>query len=53
METETPSKELLRKMDADWRAANYLAVDQNHLYDNPLPNRPLTLADVRHMLVGH
>ena len=45
--------ELLSKMDAYWRAANYLAVGQIYLHDNPLLKRPLTLADVKHMLVGH
>jgi xylulose-5-phosphate/fructose-6-phosphate phosphoketolase len=28
--------ELLRKMNAYWRAANYLSVGQIYLYDNPL-----------------
>ena len=41
------------KMDAYWRAANYLSVGQIYLYDNPLLKRPLTLADVKHMLLGH
>ena len=45
--------ELLGRMDAYWRAANYLAVGQIYLYDNPLLKRPLTLADVKHMLLGH
>jgi xylulose-5-phosphate/fructose-6-phosphate phosphoketolase len=45
--------ELLRRMDAYWRAANYLSVGQIYLYDNPLLKRPLTLADVKHMLLGH
>jgi len=45
--------ELLHKMDAYWRAANYLAVGQIYLYDNPLLKRPLELADVKHMLLGH
>ena len=40
-------------MDAYWRAANYLSVGQIYLYDNPLLKRPLTLADVKHMLLGH
>src|ERR1017187_4604597 len=53
METKTLSPELLQKMDAYWRAANYLAVGQIYLYDNPLLKRPLTLADVKHMLLGH
>src|SRR3954468_24703105 len=52
-ETKTLSAELLKKMDAYWRAANYLSVGQIYLYDNPLLKRPLTLADVKHMLLGH
>src|SRR5262245_31082684 len=32
---------LLRKMDAWWRAANYLSVGQTYLYDNPLLREPL------------
>src|ERR1700692_2671147 len=53
MKTETLSSELLQKIDAYWRAANYLAVGQIYLYDNPLLKRPLTLADIKHMLLGH
>src|SRR6202011_2952671 len=53
MKTETLSPDLLHKMDAYWRAANYLSVGQIYLYDNPLLKRPLTLADVKHMLLGH
>ncbi len=53
MTTETLSPELLVKMDAYWRAANYLSVGQIYLYDNPLLKRPLALADVKHMLLGH
>ena len=53
MATRTLSPELLHKMDAYWRAANYLSVGQIYLYDNPLLKRPLTLADVKHMLLGH
>ncbi len=47
------SPDLLRKMDAYWRAANYLAVGQIYLYDNPLLKRPLALTDVKRMLLGH
>jgi xylulose-5-phosphate/fructose-6-phosphate phosphoketolase len=36
-----------------WRAANYLSVGQIYLYDNPLLKRPLALADIKHMLLGH
>src|SRR6266496_491514 len=53
MNTNTLTPELLHKMDAYWRAANYLSVGQIYLYDNPLLKRPLTLADVKHMLLGH
>ncbi len=45
--------DLLAKMDAYWRAANYLAVGQIYLYENALLRRPLALADVKHMLLGH
>jgi len=45
--------QLLNRMDAYWRAANYLSVGQIYLYDNPLLKRPLKLADVKHMLLGH
>ena len=51
--TKTLNPELLKKIDAYWRAANYLSVGQIYLYDNPLLKRPLTLADVKHMLLGH
>src|SRR5450631_1282254 len=53
MNTESLSPELLHNMDAYWRAANFLSVGQIYLYDNPLLKRPLTLADVKHMLLGH
>ncbi len=53
MKTNTFSPELLHKMDAYWRAANYLSVGQIYLYDNPLLKRPLTLADVKHMPPEH
>jgi xylulose-5-phosphate/fructose-6-phosphate phosphoketolase len=47
------SPELLAKMDAYWRAANYLSVGQIYLKDNPLLQRPLTLDDVKPRLLGH
>ncbi len=47
------SSDLLQRMDAYWRAANYLAVGQIFLCDNPLLKRPLVLGDVKHMLLGH
>jgi xylulose-5-phosphate/fructose-6-phosphate phosphoketolase len=45
--------EELRKMDAYWRAANYLSVGQIYLYDNPLLKKPLELAHVKPRLLGH
>ena len=43
----------LRRMNAYWRAANYLSVGQIYLYDNPLLREPLTLAHVKPLVVGH
>ena len=40
-------------MVAYWRAANYVSVGQIYLRDNPLLKRPLALADVKSMLLGH
>jgi len=45
--------ELLRDMDAYWRAANYLSVGQMYLAANPLLKRALELGDVKRMLLGH
>ena len=51
--TNPLSPELLQKMDAYWRAANYLSVGQLYLYDNPLLRKPLELAHVKPLVVGH
>jgi xylulose-5-phosphate/fructose-6-phosphate phosphoketolase len=55
--TEVPSGPLaaeeLRKIDAYWRAANYLSVGQIYLYDNPLLREPLTLDHIKPRLLGH
>jgi xylulose-5-phosphate/fructose-6-phosphate phosphoketolase len=53
MKTNTLTPEALHNIDAYWRAANYLAVGQIYLFDNPLLKRPLQLTDVKHMLLGH
>ncbi len=45
--------ELLTKMNAYWRAANYLSVGQIYLYDNPLLKKPLKLEHVKPRLLGH
>lgn len=47
------SPDELRKIDAYWRAANYLSVGQIYLLDNPLLREPLTLAHVKPRLLGH
>jgi xylulose-5-phosphate/fructose-6-phosphate phosphoketolase len=43
----------LRKIDAYWRAANYLSVGQIYLYDNPLLKRPLKREHIKPRLLGH
>jgi len=48
----TLSPELLAKMNAYWRAANYLSVGQIYLKDNPMLERPLTLDDVKPRLLA-
>jgi xylulose-5-phosphate/fructose-6-phosphate phosphoketolase len=40
-------------MDAYWRASNYLSVGQLYLYANPLLTKPLELAHVKPLVVGH
>ncbi|MBH0198950.1 MAG: phosphoketolase family protein [Nitrospira sp.] len=47
------SPDLLKKMDAYWRAANYLSVGQIYLYDNPLLKQRLTRAHIKPRLLGH
>src|ERR1700689_5424819 len=53
MTTNTLAPELLHKINAYWRAANYLSVGQIYLYENPLLKRPLKLSDVKPLVVGH
>ena len=47
------SPEVLRKVDAYWRAANYLSVGQIYLYDNPLLKQPLKRTHIKPRLLGH
>ncbi|SEU30698.1 phosphoketolase family protein [Stigmatella erecta] len=47
------STQELEKIDAYWRAANYLSVGQIYLKNNPLLERPLTLEDLKPRLLGH
>src|SRR6202795_937387 len=47
------SPDELHKIDAYWRAANYLSVGQIYLYDNPLLTAPLQLEHIKPRLLGH
>lgn len=47
------SPDALGRIDAYWRAANYLSVGQIYLLDNPLLRRPLKLEDIKPRLLGH
>jgi xylulose-5-phosphate/fructose-6-phosphate phosphoketolase len=47
------SKKLLGKINAYWRAANYLSVGQMYLRDNPLLRIPLEMSHIKTMLLGH
>ena len=47
------SPEEVRKIDAYWRAANYLSVGQIYLYANPLLREPLKIEHVKPRLLGH
>ncbi|MEO8185970.1 MAG: phosphoketolase family protein [Burkholderiaceae bacterium] len=51
--TEPLSSALLTKMNAYWRAANYLSVGQIYLFDNPLLKAPLSIDHVKPRLLGH
>src|SRR5680860_68010 len=51
--SDVPTPEILERMDAYWRAANYLSVGQIYLYDNPLLKMPLSLEHVKPLVVGH
>ena len=53
MQTAVLSEEELRKIDAYWRAANYLSVGQIYLYANPLLKEPLRLEHIKPRLLGH
>ena len=51
--TDYSSQEYLDKLDAYWRAANYVSVGQLYLKDNPLLRRPLKAKDVKVKPIGH
>lgn len=53
MAKDYSSKEYFAKLDAYWRAANYISVGQLYLKDNPLLRRPLESSDVKSKPIGH
>ena len=53
MQTATLAPDQLDLIDRYWRASNYLSVGQIYLNDNPLLRRPLVLADIKRILLGH
>src|SRR5258705_991178 len=53
VETGMLSTADLRRIDAYWRAANYLSVGQIYLYANPLLTEPLKLEHIKPRLLGH
>ncbi len=54
MQQQQPlAPEVLHKMDAYWRAANYLSVGQIYLRENPLLRKPLAPDDIKKLLLGH
>jgi len=53
MATKPLSTDEIQKIDAYWRAANYLSVGQIYLLDNPLLKKPLSLEHIKPRLLGH
>jgi xylulose-5-phosphate/fructose-6-phosphate phosphoketolase len=51
--THPLSSEELRKIEAYWRACNYLAVGMIYLWDNPLLREPLKREHIKNRLLGH
>ena len=47
------TEEYLEKMNAYWRAANYLSAAQLYLLDNPLLREPLKAEHIKKKIVGH
>ena len=50
---ENLPEDLLQKINAYWRAANYLSVGQIYLHENPLLREPLKPEHIKNMLLGH
>ena len=53
LEKQPLCEEMLEKMNAYWRAANYLSAGQLYLLDNPLLKKPLSMDQIKKKIVGH
>lgn len=53
MAIKTKYDSLIKKLDAYWRASNYLSAGQLYLLDNPLLREPLTMEHIKKKIVGH
>ena len=53
LEKQPLCQEMLDKINAYWRAANYLSAGQLYLLDNPLLKEPLTMDHIKKKIVGH
>ncbi len=53
LQSETLGATEAQRLDAYWRAANYLSVGQIYLLDNPLLREPLMAEQVKPRLLGH
>ena len=51
LEKQPLSQEMLDKMDAYWRASNYLSAGQLYLLDNPLLKKPLSMDQIKKKLL--
>ena len=51
--TQTTHADEIDRLDAYWRAANYLSVGQIYLYNNPLLKEPLKAEHIKPRLLGH
>lgn len=51
LEKQPLNQEMLDKIDAYWRAANYLSAGQLYLLDNPLLREPLTMDQIKKKLL--
>ena len=53
MTDKTLTDHELEKLNAYWRACNYLAAGMIYLRDNPLLSEPLKAEHIKHRLLGH